>query len=370
MARLACQHRRAPPRPRSALACTIALAFAVAGLLAFCGPAPAVGRIIVYQRGPVETYGGPLPQCPPPGFSSVPDLNLTAFVAAPWYVQMQVPTSYQGEDPRDFLYCVRATYVQLGADELPLGTDPRVITGTSEGDLGDDQDEEDQDQDQDQGQRDVPVFQVINYANRGRVNGPPVGTGLSTSSGRLLGAPLFPAQLVAVPDPEAADTPEANSQLLVGNPSSLPGLLNFGWRLGWGQYWVVAVLPSNNTELGYDWAIISGGAPEFASSRGCLTEPPPAPSPVGLSWASRFLGWVGWGSTMHASRLSSLTRGSSGGLWFFSRRPYDPNATREMLRTAQDLGQAQAAAQVAARAAAQERGQPQSQPQPAGPAPP
>jgi hypothetical protein len=29
-------------------------------------------------------------QCPPPGFDSVPNFNLTRYISAPWFIQQQV----------------------------------------------------------------------------------------------------------------------------------------------------------------------------------------------------------------------------------------------------------------------------------------
>ncbi|GFR44167.1 hypothetical protein Agub_g5339, partial [Astrephomene gubernaculifera] len=148
---------------------------------------------------------------------------------------------------------------------------------------------------------------------------------------------LAPAELVAVPDPAAADTPTAKSRLLVGPRDNLPGLLNFGWRVGWGQYWVVAVMPSNDSKLGYDWAIVSGGAPEFATAKGCVNDAPPLID-TGLNFASSFFSWVNFNIRTKAQRVASITGGSSSGLWFLSRQPVDPQATKEMERTARDLG--------------------------------
>jgi lipocalin len=122
-------------------------------------------------------------QCPPAGFDSVgPTFNLTRYISAPWYVQMQQPLSYQ---PESQLYCVRAEYIPLG-ESLEDG------------------------------------LRVNNYANDGAVNGPVVG---STGGGT--------ASITArIPDP--------------ADPSKLSvGFSLGGFQLGSGPYWVVAIDEDN-----------------------------------------------------------------------------------------------------------------------------
>lgn len=159
----------------------------------------------------------------------------------------QVPIVFQ---PANELYCVRAEYVPLDAAN-PLGG---VL--------------------------------VKNYANRGKVNGPPVGTsgaaGGSSIPGRFIGV---------VPDP------------------SVPSKLSVGFALGQSNtpvmgapYWVVAVGPQ------YEWAIITGGAPNTPGTNGCTTSGP-------------------MGSTLGNS-----------GFWFFSRKPVDPVGTAAMEAEATRLG--------------------------------
>lgn len=85
--------------------------------------------------------------CPPPGFDSVPDLDIDRYISAPWYIQKQIPVIYQREDQ---LYCVQAQYKRLNDDTV----------------------------------------QVFNYANEGKVNGPSQttdGQGSGIFGGRLLG---------------------------------------------------------------------------------------------------------------------------------------------------------------------------------------
>jgi len=62
-------------------------------------------------------------QCPPPGYDSVEPFSIEAYVAAPWYVQQQVPISYQ---PENSLYCVRARYTQLENGRINVDNSARV----------------------------------------------------------------------------------------------------------------------------------------------------------------------------------------------------------------------------------------------------
>lgn len=266
-------------------------------------------------------------RCPPLGFNSVPNLNLTAYISAPWYVQEQLPISFMGEDPYLDVYCVRAKYEPLAGP----GGDPT------------------------QGLR------VKNYANRGRVNGPAQGTsGVGNASRQANQFASF--ELVAVPDPAAAGTPQATSQLLVGPAFVLPALRSGRAPAGSGagQYWVVAV-GSRQGELSgaqvasqYDWAIISGGAPEVELTGGCSTQPPAPPRASNTSAhdtsrsvtasSGRDRPLLRALNTLHQrrsddpSRPRNVSTGSGGGLWLFSRTPVDPAGARVMRGVAQDLG--------------------------------
>jgi len=68
--------------------------------------------------------------CPPPGYDSVEPFSLEAYVAdgTPWYVQEQVPISYQ---PESSLYCVRARYTELANGRINVDNSARV--GSIEG---------------------------------------------------------------------------------------------------------------------------------------------------------------------------------------------------------------------------------------------
>lgn len=80
--------------------------------------------------------------------------------------------------------------------------------------------------------------------------------------------------LFAVPAP-VPPGPTAASKLLVGPRAFLQAApaAAVAARLGTpqGNYWVVAAGPSKNASIGYDWAIISGGAraPSEVTAAGC-----------------------------------------------------------------------------------------------------
>jgi len=97
------------------------------------------------------------------------------------------------------------------------------------------------------------------------------------------------------------DKDVSNSKLLVG-PTFLP-------RFTYGPYWIVAVSPDTpDPELGYDWAIVSGGAPTR------LTD--------------QENGLCSTGSGMNDS-----------GLWLFTREPIASAEVVELMRTtARELG--------------------------------
>ncbi|KAG2454308.1 hypothetical protein HYH02_001336 [Chlamydomonas schloesseri] len=271
--------------------------------------------------------------CPPANFSGVPDLDVLAYIAAPWFVQKQLPLDYQ---PPDELFCVKAEY-QL-----------RNPANVSEG------------------------LVVNNYANRGGVNGPHQGSSKYDRSANA-------SRLIALPD----DTPDASDgKLLVGPEALLAVTLPAGgsggpfgggapagrksnsaaavplWRAAFGPYWVVAVGPSQNATLKYDWAIISGGAPAYPGLPDldtgkplCTTMPPgglPA-NATSLLYPAAGANATAAAGSMRQRReaVAALGRAAAqppgrsfdvGGLWFFSRNPVDPNATATMEKTARSLG--------------------------------
>lgn len=152
-------------------------------------------------------------QCPYKGFDSVKNFDLAKYISAPWYVQKQIPITFQ---PPNTLYCVRAEYIPIDPAN-PL----KAVT-------------------------------VRNYSNRDKVNGEATGT---SGAG---GPSSFPGRFIAnVPNPQD------------------PSKLNVGFALGesttpvmGAPYWVVAI-----DEEDYQWAIITGGAPTMVSGEGkCITD--------------------------------------------------------------------------------------------------
>lgn len=47
--------------------------------------------------------------CPPPAFDALPDFDLDSYISARWYIQKQIPVSYQ---PLDKFFCVTADYTK------------------------------------------------------------------------------------------------------------------------------------------------------------------------------------------------------------------------------------------------------------------
>lgn len=73
---------------RTTIASLAALA-ASSALLFFAGLASAQPTSIA---GLVQSLPGgtTIKPCPPPGFDSLPNLNVTSYISAPWYIQQQV----------------------------------------------------------------------------------------------------------------------------------------------------------------------------------------------------------------------------------------------------------------------------------------
>jgi lipocalin len=132
------------------------------------------------------------------------DLDLAQYINKTWYIQQQQITGYL---PKDENYCVTATYAEAGA-KVPL------FHGT--------------------------VVSVLNYDNKGMVNGQTESTQNSSAL--------------------CARQPKSNepARLLVA-PCFLPNALA-------GDYWVLAVGPK------YEWSIISGGQPTVQYADGCTTK--------------------------------------------------------------------------------------------------
>lgn len=56
-----------------------------------------------------STAGPKREVCPPPGFDSVGNFNVSDYVSAPWYIQKQSEVSYL---PKERFFCVRANYTE------------------------------------------------------------------------------------------------------------------------------------------------------------------------------------------------------------------------------------------------------------------
>eukprot|EP01023_Acetabularia_acetabulum_P066172 TRINITY_DN888_c0_g1_i4.p1 TRINITY_DN888_c0_g1~~TRINITY_DN888_c0_g1_i4.p1 ORF type:complete len:414 (+),score=63.99 TRINITY_DN888_c0_g1_i4:702-1943(+) len=149
-------------------------------------------------------------KCPPPGFDAVKPFttsDLKEYISAPWFIQQQVPLSYQ---PLNQLYCVRAQYIAIDENDLSKG-----IT-------------------------------VINYSDKDRVNNP------STPESE------FTPLLGLVPNPEHT------SKLKVGPP-----FLKSRSATAFGDYWIIAVGQTESDK--FEWAIVSGGPPTRKTKNGCAT---------------------------------------------------------------------------------------------------
>ena len=94
--------------PHLASLALAALASALAAAVAVASAQPtSIGGLI--QQIPV--VGTQIKPCPPVGFDSLPNFNLTAYVSAPWYIQQQVrrigererERERRGGDASDFL---------------------------------------------------------------------------------------------------------------------------------------------------------------------------------------------------------------------------------------------------------------------------
>jgi hypothetical protein len=108
-----------------------------------------------------------------------------------------------------------------------------------------------------------------------------------------------------------------------------------GSRYRFGPYWVVAIGPGNEaSSQSYDWAIISGGPPKFASTGGgCSTvNPMSTTGGVGVS-----VGPLNISVGMEGVQSGNKAYGE-GGLWFFSHKPVDPEGFAKMKAVAEKLG--------------------------------
>ncbi|CAD7699705.1 unnamed protein product [Ostreobium quekettii] len=194
--------------------------------------------------------------CPPPEFDAVKGLDVRKFATAPWFSQAQMPLSF---NPADQFYCVRARYQLNDQDDLTAG------------------------------------IKVLFYANEGRVNGPVVSTAKGSTHVEQSG------NITDLEEPSKFDVLPTNLQTIFRKT-----LLRFFFP----DHWVVAVGPSKNRTLAYDWAIVSAGPPKTPGKAGCRTD-------------ISFLG---------------LFQVHQGGLWLLTRKPVDPVGTSIMRNVAEAMG--------------------------------
>ncbi|BDA44564.1 hypothetical protein COCOBI_06-0400 [Coccomyxa sp. Obi] len=218
--------------------------------------------------------------CPPADVAPLKNFDLLNFISAPWFAQAMQPTFYQ---PLSTLYCVRTLYTP---------SDPTDLT--------------------------KPIL-IKDYSNLYQANGQQLGTGgisfLNTDWAARIPdmskpadwatGPYFPYPYlnitghvkVAVPDPIPLDP---------ARDVPLDTL---------GSTWIVAAGPSAPGQpdyKGYQWAIVSGGAPTTPSNGACRT-----------------------GS---ANPLLARVQTRNIGLWLYSRIPADATNLQLMLQEAQQLG--------------------------------
>lgn len=285
-----------------------------------------------------QTYGAPiaglvqavpggdrLVPCPPQGFDSLPNFNLTSYISAPWYIQQQVRAEREREkkmffsffpflsiflkkklinnektssspkskskikiykktplppsppqiplvyQPVNQLYCVRAIYK------------PRDPANFNKG------------------------INVYNTANEGNVTGPVVGS-IPEASNTNSNNPFSNGGIVAYPQTHTKNATTAASKLRV-----LPTFFEGAYKLNpffpgiSGPYWVVAASP-DSTAPADAWSVISGGPPKTPSNGACRT---------GREGPQTFFDVNG------------------SGLWIFTRQPVPPSqATVEAARSA------------------------------------
>lgn len=191
------------------------------------------------------------------------DLDLAKFLEGTWYSQQQVLTK---TFKADMLNCVKAEYKLRDPKDFSKG------------------------------------IEVLHYANKGQVNGPPVDTNTDTTSKQTINLP----SLVAFPAPSGTgERPSAAASKLKVGPGLLEAAYKSGMRRIFHNHWIVAAGKSSDPKLGYDWAIVTAGAPSHRLLNGkCRT-----------------------GDAL----------GNYQGLWLYSRKPVDPESTANMRRLAEDL---------------------------------
>jgi lipocalin len=153
--------------------------------------------------------------CPPPNFSSKQNFNPATYFKGRWYSLIQLPVAYQ---PEEIFYCTTADYQLLTTPECQVsGCDDKYVD-------------------------------IINRSKRGSING-------NSSSINLRGL---------VPDKNAP------SKAVVGFPTAPPSTYGPYWVIEAGTYADLLADKQEFTGDNYEWVLISGAEPEFATDKGCL----------------------------------------------------------------------------------------------------
>jgi lipocalin len=211
---------------------------AVAAAAVAAKPAPAVAAAAAAAT-PAATAAAAAAapsSCPPAGFDSAANLDLSRYIEKRWYTYAQRPVSYQ---PVESLFCVSALYTPIDEAKGPAGG-----------------------------------VNVRNYSNRGGVNGASMGTsgaGGPSAPSRIGGPPAGaePFSMIALPHPlggaNSTNPDTAASKLIVGPKPFLQGApLPVLARVLGANYRVVAF-----DDEDYEWAIVISGTPDVDTGKGC-----------------------------------------------------------------------------------------------------
>eukprot|EP00884_Botryococcus_braunii_P003792 jgi/Botrbrau1/13413/Bobra.0082s0019.1 len=198
---------------------------------------PASGSV----GGPAQ---GPTTTCPPPGFSPVEPFDLESFISDYWYIQEQAILYFS---PPETLFCESAHYVPINEfnERVPYRNDS------------------------------VNYIDVRNYVNYGKVNGQPWGTsgsGGNTPLNFILGQVFYKEIATLKPGSSAIALPAFYPA--GGIARSIIGSLGLTplYQMPFGELWVVAAGPGKPGDAnfkGYDWAILTSGAPQTPSNGAC-----------------------------------------------------------------------------------------------------
>jgi lipocalin len=232
-------------------------------------PEPAVGTAAASSSS----------RCPPDGFDSAANLDLSKYIEKRWYTLAQRPVSYQ---PPDSLFCVSALYTPLDAAKGPAGGvtvrnysnrggvngGQLGTSGAGEGTAGAEQ-------------RGPPAEVLAMLAAQaaaggagagGGAGGPPAGVAMPTLTRPAAGpggaGTAEPYEMIALPYPaggaNSSDPATAASKLIVGPKAFLQAApLPVLARTIGANYRVVAF-----DEDGYEWAIVVSGTPDVEGEDG------------------------------------------------------------------------------------------------------